>query len=102
MLMMPPALATKSGAHRIARSASSAATESAASWLLAERARRDHVDRRDQPAVGIGPARAQLRGERALALVDVGHRQVRAGLREQPRQAAADAAEADHGHRPAV
>ena len=35
MLMMPPALATKSGAQRIPRSASRTATASAASWLLA-------------------------------------------------------------------
>src|SRR3954449_7177779 len=35
MLMMPPALQTKSGAHRIPRSASAPASASAASWLLA-------------------------------------------------------------------
>ena len=35
MLMIPPALQTKSGAHRIPRSASAASSESSASWLLA-------------------------------------------------------------------
>ena len=35
MLMMPPALATKSGAQRMPRAASSAAMSSAASWLFA-------------------------------------------------------------------
>src|ERR1700722_3685922 len=35
MLIRPPALATKSGAHRIPRAARNAATESDASWLLA-------------------------------------------------------------------
>ena len=33
--MMPPALATKSGAHRTPRRASRSATDSSASWLLA-------------------------------------------------------------------
>jgi len=35
MLMIPPALATKSGAHSTPRAASSSATDSSASWLLA-------------------------------------------------------------------
>ena len=40
MLTIPPALATKSGTHRIPRAASSSAAPSPASWLLAAPAMR--------------------------------------------------------------
>ena len=110
--MIPPALATKSGAQTISRSASSTAIASAASWLLAapgdhaaaqladrllvehaaERARRDDVDVGAQRRLRVGPARAELVGQRLLAGVDVGDRELGARLGEQPRERAADAA----------
>ena len=113
---MPPALATKSGAQTIPRSASWTAIASAASWLLAapaidaavqlghgvvvehaaERARGEHVDLGGERGVRVGPAGAQLVRERALALVEVGDHELGPGLGEQPRELAADAAEPDH------
>ena len=117
MLMMPPALATKSGAHRIPRAASRSARLSSASWLLAapaitaqrsardglvvehaaERARGEHVDVGEQRARRVGPVGAELAGERALGAVDVGDQQLGAGARRSRARAAADVAEADHG-----
>ena len=112
---MPPALATKSGAQTIPRSASWTAIASAASWLLAAPAITRHfssgtVSSSSTPPsahgaststsavsarVGVGPGRAELVGERALALVDVGGHERGARLGEQPGELAADAAEPD-------
>ena len=103
MLMMPPALATKSGAHRIPRAASSSATVVGRELVVgragdraaaqggdglvvehaAERARREHVDLGAQRGVGVDPVGAELVGERALALVDVGDHEPRAGRGER-------------------
>ena len=119
---MPPALATKSGAHRIPRSISCSATSSEASWLLAapaiarqrsagtelgvehgaERARRQHVDVRADGGLGIGPLRAELLGEPALALVDVRDHEPRPGGGEAAGERAADAAEPDDRDRAPV
>ena len=114
---MPPALQTKSGAQRMPRSAIRASSESSASWLLAapaialqrsaghrvvvedaaERARRDQVDLGGQRRQRVGPLRVQALGQLALGLVDVGDDELGAALVQQLGQAAADAAEADHG-----
>ena len=94
MLMMPPALATKSGAQRMPRACRSAASSSEASWLFAapatarqrsaghgvvvehaaERARRDDVDLGAQRLGGLRPGGAELVGERAPGRGDVGRR----------------------------
>ena len=114
--MIPPALQTKSGAHRMPRSASAASSESSASWLLAAPAialQRSagtvsslrtppsaHGATRSTSAVialqRVGPGRAQALGELALGLVDVGDDELRAALVQHLGQAPADAAEADH------
>ena len=117
MLMIPPALQTKSGAHRMPRSASAASSASEASWLLAAPAialqrsagtvsslstppsahGRDDVDVGGHRRQRVGPLRSEPVGERALALVDVGDHELRAALGQHLGQPAADAAEADHG-----
>ena len=118
MLMIPPALATKSGAQTIPRSASATAIASAASWLLAAPAitrqrssgtvsssstppsahGATHVDVGGAaPSSGSVQRGAELVGERALALVDVGDRRARRRASASSRAScAADAAEADH------
>ena len=121
MLMIPPALTTKSGAHRMPRACSSSATSSARSWLFAapatarqrraghgvvveqaaERARGEQVDVGAERRGRVGPRRAELLRERALGRVDVGEHELGARLREQPRQPPADLAEADHRDAPA-
>ena len=63
----------------------------------AERARRDDVHVGRQRGVRVRPLGAELVGERALALVEVGHDELRARLGEHPGELAADAAEPHHG-----
>ena len=123
MLMIPPALATKSGAQRmpargeqlgdgvvgelVVRRAGDRAAAQARDGLVvehaAERARGEHVDVGRQRRAGSAQSRAELVGERALALVDVGDDELRAAARRAAaRERAADAAEADHGDRAAL
>jgi hypothetical protein len=116
MLMIPPALQTKSGAQRMPWAASASASSSAASWLLAapaiarqrqlrhgvvvehtaERARSDDVDVGGQRARRVGPLRAEALGQLALARVDVGDHELGAGVVQQLGERPADVAGADH------
>ena len=122
MLMIPPALQTKSGAHRIPRSASAASSESSASWLLAAPAialqrSAGTVSSLSTPPSAHGatmstsaviarervrPLRAEALGQLALGLVDVGDDELRAALGQHLGQPAADAAEPDHRDAAAV
>ena len=115
--MIPPALQTKSGAHRIPRSASAASSASSASWLLAAPAiawQRSagtvsslstppsaHGATTSTSAVialqRVGPlARRGASASSRLRLVDVGDDELRAALGQHLGQPAADAAEPDH------
>src|SRR5215208_5468895 len=118
MLMMPPALATKSGAHRIPRSVRRSAISSDASWLFAAPAiarqrsagtdsasstpPRAHGALRPDRGGGIGPLRAELVGQRAPALVDVRHDEPRPGGGKATGERPADPPEADDGDRARV
>ena len=122
MLMIPPALATKSGVQRMPRAWSASATASVASWLFAapatarqRSAGTDSSSSRPPSAHGattstsarsasgrLGPGRAPARPRaRASPRDDVGEHERGAARREAARERAADVAEADHGDRPA-
>ncbi len=115
---MPPALATKSGAHRTPRARRRSATPSAASWLFAAPAttgacagagpsrgpgpRRARTapgrrPRRAAPRRGSSRSRRDARASRALALVDVGHDEPGARVGQELGEPQADVA---RGRRP--
>ena len=72
MLIRPPALATKSGAHRIPRAASRSAIRSSASWLLAAPAIDPAAQAGDRVVVEHAAERARARGYRPRPRAQLG------------------------------